>query len=68
MDIDELPPELELQPSPLDVALANVLEVIPDVAAAYAQMLCERFLPQFGQSASVPVLNFLIENPGYPKV
>jgi hypothetical protein len=68
MDIDELPPELELQPSSLDVALANVLEVIPDVAAEYAQMLCEKFLPEFGQSASVPALNFLIENPGYPKV
>ena len=68
MDIDELSPELEFQPSPLDIALANVLEIIPDVAAEYAQTLCERFLPEFGQSASVAVLNFLIENPEYPKV
>jgi hypothetical protein len=52
----------------LEVALANVLDVIPNVTPEYARMMCERFVPEFGQCASEHVVNILIEDPAYPKV
>ena len=68
MDIDDPAVNVEILAGALDLALAEVLEVIPDVTPDYARMLCERFIPEFGQGASAPVVNLLIENPGYPKV
>jgi hypothetical protein len=68
LDIDDSPVNEESQASPLDIALAKVLEVIPDVTPDYARVMRERFIPEFGESASVAVLNVLVENPGYPKV
>jgi hypothetical protein len=70
VDIDDPQVTVESQASPLDIALAKVLEVIPDVTPDYARVMCEKFIPEFGESASVAVavLNVLVENPGYPKV
>lgn len=68
MDIDDSPVNVEPRDNPLDSALAKVLEVIPDVTPDYARMMCERFIPEFGQSAFVHVLNNLFEDPAYPKV
>jgi hypothetical protein len=60
--------DVEYEAGPLEVALANVLEVVPDVTPDYARMMCERFVPEFGQGASVHLLNILMDDPDYPKV
>lgn len=68
VDIVDLSVDVEYEASPLEVALANVLEVMPDVTPDYAQMMCERFVPELGQGASVHILNILMDDPDYPKV
>ena len=68
IDIDDPSVDVEYEASPLEVALANVLEVVPDVTPDYARMMCERFVPEFGQGASVHLLNILMDDPDYPKV
>lgn len=68
IDIDNPSVDVEYEASPLEVALANVLEVMPNVSPDYARMMCARFVPEFGQDASVPLLNILMDDPDYPKV
>ncbi|KAG7447786.1 uncharacterized protein BT62DRAFT_930827 [Guyanagaster necrorhizus] len=48
-------------------ALAQVLEIVPDVEPNYAQELIAGTLPTFGDKVVETVLHFLFEDAGYPK-
>lgn len=61
-----LEPEDEI--SSADHYVAQVLEIVPDVAPAHVLELIERFREQYKDKVVEPVLHALFENPTYPKV
>jgi hypothetical protein len=52
----------------IDIYIAQVLEVIPDVKTDHILMLIQQYLPAFGDNVVQNVLHVLFEDPAYPKV
>jgi hypothetical protein len=52
---------------PLQVVLAQILEIVPDVHPDHALSLITQYHPQYQHEVVQPVLHLLFENPDYPK-
>ncbi|KAF8907296.1 hypothetical protein CPB84DRAFT_298608 [Gymnopilus junonius] len=61
-------PEPEPEVDPASRAVAQVLEIIPDVEPEYLLGLVQGHLPNFGQQTAEHVLGQLFEDGGYPRV
>ncbi|KAI0351122.1 hypothetical protein OH77DRAFT_1411714 [Trametes cingulata] len=52
---------------PYDAHVAQVLEILPDVAPAHVYALVARHFPAYGAKVVEPVLHELFEDPNYPR-
>ncbi|KAF8300413.1 hypothetical protein DL93DRAFT_2122285 [Clavulina sp. PMI_390] len=73
-EIQEIPAPVVAPPEPpspeaiIDAAIAQILEIIPDVEPAHLKKLCEQYFGEYHGELHQAVLHTLFENPNYPKV